>query len=138
MKFREIIPTAARDYVNRLNPDNKIDTFNMVSAAWVNINRRGGFNAVHHHGEMDLSGVYYVKQPSKARGHSGMIEFINSRFDEKIFKSVGGLSFSPKHSMRVPTGTMIVFPASLNHFVYPNETNDERITVAWNLKFIKL
>lgn len=137
--FRQItqcIPMVAANYVKELNPKIKINEFNFNANAWININGTGGYNTTHHHGEFHISGVYYVKQPSKAQGRSGMIEFINSRFDNHIHEEIGTNAFAPKVNFRPKEGEMIVFPSTLLHSVYPNETNDDRISLAWNLKFL--
>ena len=68
-------------------------------------------------------------------GESGMIEFVNSRFDHHIFQELNTNAFAPKISLRPKEGDMIVFPSTLLHSVYPNETDEERITIAWNLIF---
>ena len=74
--------------------------------------------------------VYYVKQPAKANGQSGMIELINSRFDHHIFSQIGGQAFAPSLKMRPAVGSMLVFPSTLLHFVFPNETDEDRISLA--------
>jgi hypothetical protein len=120
--FSEIsamFPKAAAVYVKKIGSD--IDL--------------AGYNAIHTHGRFHLSGVYYVKQPSVGSGESGMIEFVNSRFDHHIFQELNTNAFAPKISLRPKEGDMIVFPSTLLHSVYPNETDEERITIAWNLIF---
>jgi uncharacterized protein (TIGR02466 family) len=84
-----------------------------------------------------VSGVYYIKQPDKTADPSGMIELINSRFDHHIYSEIGGQAFAPSTKMRPPVGSMLVFPSTLLHFVYPNEAEEERISLAWNLRFIR-
>ena len=138
--FREIskiIPQIAAQYAMQINPELDIKNFRFEANAWVNINRQGGFNTVHHHGKFHISGVYYVKHPKKATGESGMIELINSKFDHHIFSEIGGNAFAPNFRIRPPVSSMIVFPSTLLHFVFPNQTNEERISLAWNLKFIR-
>ena len=76
-------------------------------------------------------------QPAGATGQSGMIELINSRFDYNIFDQIGGQAFAPSVKMRPNIGSMLVFPSTLLHFVFPNETDEERISLAWNLRFIR-
>ena len=132
-----IIPQVAAQYALQINPQLNIKNFRFEANAWININRKGGFNSAHHHGKYHVSGVYYVKQPTKASGKSGMIEMINSRFDHHIFSEIGGEAFAPSITMRPNVGSMLVFPSTLLHFVFPNETDEERISLAWNLKFIQ-
>ena len=136
-KISKIIPQIAAQYAMQINPRLDIKNFRFEANAWVNINRKGGFNTAHHHGTFHVSGVYYAKQPANATGESGMIELINSRFDHHIFSQIGGQAFSPSVKMRPAVGQMLVFPSTLLHFVFPNETDEERISLAWNLKFIR-
>ena len=104
---------------------------------WININPKGGANATHHHQPWDWSGVFYVKQPniSDEGGRSGMIEFINpcqqsSSLANKGFRNAG---MSPFLRFRPNPGEIVLFPSYLLHSVYPNETDDDRITIAYNL-----
>ena len=120
-----------------INPGINLNEFSFEASAWVNINRRGGFNAAHDHGTYHLSGVYYAQQPKVKNGSGGMIEFYNSRFDHHIHDVIGGRAFSHAICLRPEAGKMVIFPSTLLHYVYPNETDEERITLAWNIKFIK-
>ena len=136
-EITKIIPQVAAKYALQINPKLKIENFRFEANAWVNINKKGGYNTVHHHGKYHISGVYYIKQPMSAKGPSGMIEFINSRFDNHIFSEIGGQAFAPSLQMRPSVSSMIVFPSTLLHFVYPNDTEEERISLAWNLRFVR-
>ena len=105
---------------------------------WININPKGGANATHHHQPWDWSGVFYVKQPniSNEGGRSGMIEFINpcqqsSTLASKGFENSG---MAPFLRFRPNPGEIVLFPSYLLHSVYPNETDDDRITIAYNLR----
>ena len=136
-EISKMIPQIAAEYAMMINPKLDLKKFRFEANAWVNINRKGGFNTTHHHGSYHVSGVYYVKQPPSATGQSGMIELINSRFDHHIYSQLGGQAFAPSVKMRPTIGSMLVFPSTLLHFVFPNETDEERISLAWNLRFIR-
>jgi uncharacterized protein (TIGR02466 family) len=133
----KMFPIAASTYAQKIGAEIDISNYEFEANAWVNINKKGGFNSIHTHGRFHLSGVYYVKQPAVRSGQSGMIEFVNSRFDHHIFQELNANAFAPKVSMRPKAGEMIVFPSTLLHSVYPNDTEEERITIAWNLIFRK-
>ena len=133
----KMFPIAASAYAKQIGAEIDIANYEFEANAWVNINKKGGFNAIHTHGRFHISGVYYVKQPSVKSGQSGMIEFVNSRFDHHIFQELNANAFAPKVSMRPKAGEMIVFPSTLLHSVYPNDSEEERITIAWNLIFRK-
>ena len=64
-----------------------------------------------------------------------MIEFINpcqqsSSLANKGFSNAG---MSPFLRFRPNPGEIVLFPSYLLHSVYPNETDDDRITIAYNL-----
>ena len=133
----KMFPIAASTYAQQIGAKINIANYEFEANAWVNINKKGGFNSIHTHGRFHISGVYYVNQPAVKSGQSGMIEFVNSRFDHHIYQELNADAFAPKVSMRPKAGEMIVFPSTLLHSVYPNDTEEERITIAWNLIFRK-
>lgn len=105
--------------------------------AWMNANPPGGFNAPHTHPGAHWSGVYYVSQPAVESGSSGMIEFLDPRSDLPNWRILDARPFRPKRRLRPAAGEIVVFPSYLMHWVYPNETDDERITIAFNATFRK-
>ncbi|MCK0094049.1 TIGR02466 family protein [Yoonia sp. F2084L] len=109
----------------------------MKLSGWMNANPQGGFNAPHTHPGAHWSGVYYVSQPDVADGTSGMIEFLDPRTDLPNWRILRANTFRPKRKIRPAAGEIILFPSYLVHWVYPNETDDERVTVAFNATFRK-
>lgn len=104
--------------------------------SWVNINNKTNYNSRHSHFNTNvfLSGVYYVKVPENSgnlklydpRGH-----WVTQMFDYIHFRD--GISFEtiiPQEDM------IILFPSWLEHEVEPNESDEERISIAFNI-FIK-
>ncbi|MGI9394411.1 MAG: TIGR02466 family protein [Boseongicola sp.] len=104
---------------------------------WMNVNPSGGYNAPHTHPGAQWSGVYYVSQPEAESGNSGMIEFLDPRSDLPNWRILSAPAFKLKKKFRPMPGDLILFPSYLVHWVYPNETNKERITVAFNATFRK-
>ena len=106
--------------------------------SWSMINKKGSWNQIHNHlysynkTRIDLSGVYYVKVPE---GDCGNIMFRNP------VSSVHGNSFmqlrnhsSKEWEMRYPkAGLMYIFPAYLDHMVLPNNTDEDRIAISFNM-----
>ena len=123
--------------VNQINPRFQFDEYDIKVNGWVNVNKTFAYNSVHNHGEFHLSGCYYVCQPAVSSGKSGMIEFINSRNDGDLHAILGGIEFAKKIQLRPKPGQMLCFPATVMHSVHPNETNDLRISIAWNALFAK-
>ncbi|MCR9151661.1 MAG: TIGR02466 family protein [Rhodobacteraceae bacterium] len=105
--------------------------------AWMNANPPGGFNAPHTHPGAHWSGVYYVSQPAVEDGSSGMIEFLDPRSDLPNWRILDAKAFRPKRRIRPVAGEMVLFPSYLVHWVYPNETDQERVTIAFNATFRK-
>ena len=105
---------------------------------WMNINNKDSYNMKHVHGNADLSGVFWIKIPPK----SGNIEF-DSPFQYDRHNEVENYSprlkekcnLFPTYWLNPIEGNIVVFPASLYHRVMHNTTNEDRISIAFNLRF---
>jgi len=102
---------------------------------WVNINPKGGFNVPHIHGDSIFSGVFYLK----AVEGNGRINFTNPA--SNIPYHMPGLiidQFNHKNSgtaFHYPQpGKLLIFPSWLSHYVEPNLLDQDRISIAFNLK----
>jgi uncharacterized protein (TIGR02466 family) len=119
---------AIRSVTTRVDPERlEIKLF-----AWMNMNPTGGFNAPHTHPGAHWSGVYYVRQPKVDSGNSGMIEFLDPRSDLPSWRILQAKAFRGKRKLRPEAGEIVLFPSYLMHWVYPNETGGERVTIAFN------
>ena len=106
-------------------------------SAWVNINPPEAFNLKHNHPTSDLSGVLWLK----CQKDCGNIVFdspvgfqtyreVNSYRDDfkkenAIFKSY---YYTPKE------GRIIMFPSYLKHDVKKNISQEDRISVSFNIR----
>lgn len=110
-----------------------------LQCAWININKEHNFNSTHNHPGSVFSGVYYVKAPN----HSGAIKFLNpinehtytiknSFVESRNFFNSSMWTEEPK------TGKVIFFPSWLLHYVEPNCSTDERISIAFNYELIEV
>ena len=108
-----------------------------MEAAWVNYMEAGDFNPPHNH-DGALSFVLFLKVPDelkkeneKFKGNSigpGGIEFrIN------VVKKQGHFSIDT-HSFFPTEGDIFIFPAHLEHWVYPFKAKGTRISVSGNLR----
>lgn len=128
---RSAVLEATRGITTKVDPESlKLKLF-----GWMNANPPGGFNAPHTHPGAHWSGVYYVSQPAVEDGNSGMIEFLDPRSDLPNWRLLKAATFSAKKKIRPEPGEMILFPSYLVHWVYPNTTEAERVTVAFNATF---
>jgi len=102
----------------------------IIPQLWVNVNKRGDWNIIHQHGQYDLSGTYYVKVPKDSgrlvfrdpRPAAIGNKFMIHRFDNGEFKNVN-----------VMEGMLGIWPAYLDHFVEPSDSDEERISISFDI-----
>ena len=104
-----------------------------ITEMWSIINKKNSFNESHIHPNCLLSSVYYVQ----AEKNCGKIIFNNpnqvsrNRFPKDLKKtefSANIQKIDPKE------GTLLLFPSYLWHSVEPNETDNDRIIVSFNIE----
>ncbi len=104
-----------------------------VWEAWININPKGAFNYSHNHPGAVFSCVYYVK----SEPDMGNIVFRTPNIMQP-FTITGEMvtsydTFTMDEMEIAPrTGSLLIFPAWLVHFVRPNESDQDRISIALN------
>ena len=130
---KEAVFGITRQVTSKVDPD----SLRLKIFGWMNANPAEGFNAPHTHPGAHWSGVYYVAQPEVETGTSGMIEFLDPRSDLPHWRILKAQAFRPKIKFRPSNGELIIFPSYLVHWVYPNETLEERVTIAFNATFRK-
>ena len=107
----------------------------MQVMGWININGTGAFNTPHAHEGFRWSGCYYVNQPKVAEGRSGYIEFLDPRSGIQAWPVKGASFGNTKVALRPSAGSLLLFPSYLVHWVYPNEEEDERVSIAFNARY---
>ena len=128
---------ALRQGTLGIAPSFDFTTQNVQVEGWVNINGRGGFNAPHDHPGWAWSGCYYVTAPSGDTSSSGCIEFLDTRTNLQIPTIKGAACYQSKYLVQPKPGMLLLFPSWLKHWTYPNENNADRISVAFNARFVK-
>jgi uncharacterized protein (TIGR02466 family) len=105
---------------------------------WANINRRGDFNAMHTHPDAVLSGVVYLRFE---RREQGVIQFFDAREGNptsqwRCFMRLedGSPLLDDVHEVEPREGNLLFFPGWLKHWVTPNLTDTERVSVSFNLR----
>ena len=103
---------------------NRYDYKVAIDSMWGNINGHGGFNMAHIHSG-DLSGVFYLQVPKDCE--SGIV-FINPA------------QRSEAHRIRIPNNRVmpkslacLFFPSWLEHYVEPNKSQEDRISISFNI-----
>ena len=129
-------------------PAMDISQYNLKGHGWINVNEKGTLHFPHAHGGSTLSGAFYVKVPkpetrdSESTSKAGFIEFLDPRNDVTSFANgINELSqsFSLKNNLLIEPkeGTLLIFPAWLKHWVYPNNEDEERISISFNSGFVR-
>ena len=106
----------------------------VITGCWANIGFPGSRHRQHAHPNNFLSGVYYVNAPPGGdtinfhdpRPQAGMITPPPTQPSPFTAHSL---------TLNVRTGTLFYFPAWLIHSVNPNTSDQERISVSFNIMF---
>jgi len=116
-------------------PQTDFNNIDLVADGWINVNPRGGYNAPHDHVGSFWSGVYYVRVPQADEGQGGAIEFLAPHRP----LPGGGIIEAPITAQKIivkpQPGQVLIFPAHLVHWVHPNDSDEDRITIAFNGHF---
>jgi uncharacterized protein (TIGR02466 family) len=127
-EFRSEIAKHLEIYLSQIKFDKP--SYWKIVECWMTEYSKGDFAHIHTHVPADVSGVYYVKSNS----NDGRVFFMdpNQQVNTFVYRHLGDRKFyTPK------VGTLILFPSYLNHGVEPNRTDDERVSVAFNVHFMR-
>lgn len=105
-----------------------------ITGCWANISAKGAAHGIHSHPNNFLSGVYYVQTQAGA----DTINFHDPRIQTGIIRpSVTELTAenSDQVVVRVNNGTLLIFPSYLQHSVTSNRSEQERISISFNVMF---
>ena len=130
-RLAKTIKQAAAHATRKLASGASLDQLQLVCDGWINVNPTGAFNAPHDHGGAFWSGVYYVAVPDD-EGDGGAIEFIAPQHLSTPGELVKAPMTAGQARFRPAAGTLLIFPATLIHWVYPNASPDDRVTIAFN------
>jgi uncharacterized protein (TIGR02466 family) len=106
------------------------------SAMWGVINSRGHANATHNHPDAWISGVYYVKVPADSE-RAGSIGFRDPNLARSYTQSYYRTVQSDVCLLPPAPGKLVMFPGWCEHFVGPNQTDEDRIAIAFNISHHK-
>ena len=100
-----------------------------IDNAWININKNRDTNLSHYHPHSALSGVIYLQFVLNAGGIVFENPTLSGAFpiDDSVQHFFGGYGI-------VPTiGDVVIFPSYLKHYVEPNLSTEDRISIAFNM-----
>lgn len=105
-----------------------------VTGCWANVNAPGARHPTHSHPNNYLSGVYYVRvQPG-----ADTINFLDPRPQAGVIRPpVTALTAENTEQVviRITCGTLLMFPAWLQHAVDPNRSDHLRVSIGFNIMF---
>lgn len=106
----------------------------MVTGCWANVNAPGTGHRLHSHRNNYLSGAYYVQVQEGADS----INFFDPKPQAGVIRPAATEPTAENTEVamvRVKTGSLLLFPAWLQHAVDANRSNRARISLSFNLMF---
>ena len=125
----------ATEATNRLLDEaDRAQPYRYVMSAWANISRAGNYNVPHVH-MATWAAVYYVSVPPDCgQAQSGGLELLDPRPATAMLNMPGSF-FATRRLIQPQEGLLVLFPASIMHFVHPFKGPGERISIACDLTF---
>ena len=136
------VETHTRLYLQELGLELK-DVALYIQRAWPVISRYGEEIGPHSHLTAHVSAVYYISVPDSGSDAAGCLVFLNdARLNEvcaglglentELFTEWNGLN--QDQAAYAPTeGRLLLFPAKQRHAVAANETEDDRVSVSFDI-----
>ena len=127
--FLEFLKREVKDFMGSLDYTNPMEY--LIDASWMTKTIKGKFALEHTHGATDISGVYYIKTNEQDG---------NLFFKDPNERSVGNLLMDLTVQQNVAPlqqGLLILWPGYLRHGTFANETDHERLSISFNIKFTR-
>jgi uncharacterized protein (TIGR02466 family) len=125
---------ACKPIIERYLPRERLDGVTLQFEGWANINPPHSYNAMHSHGSYDLSGVYFVRIPRPSHRLSGALQFLNPSYRYGPYSDLFQAMNPQEFTVSPVAGKMLIFPSAMPHCVLPNDEDEDRISIAFNLK----
>ena len=100
-----------------------------LTGAWLNINKKGDSNIQHCHPNSVISGVIYLQ----VNDNTGMINFKNPTSSQHYPVNNANPTFGGSYSISPLVNEVVFFPSYLEHYVSANMSDEDRISIAFNL-----
>lgn len=129
--IRQIIGTTCAQCATALNFD--FDNFHLAfSEMWLNRNGPGDYNRAHIHPNAIFSGAYYIQVPTG----SGNLELYDP-VRERTMNAMPVTQALPRAAQTLEIeseeGKLLVFPSWLQHAVQSNNSNEDRVSLSFNM-----
>jgi uncharacterized protein (TIGR02466 family) len=133
-ELSKAITNAVGDATGRLSQGKMLGTLQIQLSGWINVNPPTAYNVPHDHPGSFWSGCYYVRtqRPADKQNEGGAITFIDPRCAPAGQPLVKAPVFHGSHSFHPKPGSLLLFPSNAKHWVHPNSSDEERVTMAFN------
>lgn len=127
-----IVRKVMADALSKVASQVKADKINFHQDGWINVNPPHGYIGPHVHPNALLSGTYYVSVP-QGEGAGGQIEFVSPHPVGHMSGWIKAAMLTDKVRVQPREGQILLFPAQLLHWVLPNTSTQDRVTISFNL-----
>ena len=128
---------AVLDYARHIGIDYQLD---FSIQGWPNINKFGDYHSLHNHPHSWLSGTYYIKVPQIQVDLPGRndrdpnaISFFDPRPQANMLAIKSDPNVDPEFRIQPTAGELLIWPSFIHHFVHPNLSNENRISLSFNI-----
>ncbi|HSG34346.1 MAG TPA: TIGR02466 family protein [Sphingomonadaceae bacterium] len=117
----------------------QLDRVHLQISGWINVNPTGAYNNPHDHSGAFWSGSYYVRnnQPKGKGDVAGAIAFIDCRSPPAGSALIKAPALQTGYTANPKAGELLIFPGTLKHWVHPNLSEEDRVSVAFNVFVLK-
>ena len=111
---------------------------------WYNTNRYGDHHAPHTHPRSYLSGTYYVQVPPPPASlgdpgaRPGSISFYDPRAAANMVTAGTESDARAAHTVLPSAGLLMMWPSGLQHYVHPNLSQENRVSISFNLMNVRV
>lgn len=118
----------------RMAPKTNLEHLELACDGWINVNPASAYNTPHDHVGALWSGCYYVAvpEPGPENPDGGAIEFLSPNPSSPFASLLPSTMTTDKVKVQPTAGTALLFPGALRHWVHPQGSGEERVTVAFN------
>jgi len=103
----------------------------VIATSWASLFKQGNYGHCHHHGNTDISGVYYFKTEDT----DGKLYFENPV--PCMTSSYTYKSLCERQEIVANDGLLCLFPGWLMHGISTNTKDSDRISISFNIDFVR-
>lgn len=136
--FGQYLNSVCREYMLEIGFKPDVD---LRIETWLNLNLPDTHHARHEHFGCFMGGVFWLSAPEKS-GNFIIFDPVCVReqnITQYLFaKSDGNTEHNtPRYTIIPEAGKMVMFPSWLQHQVQSNQSNEDRISIAFNVYMVK-